>query len=126
MTPKPTLFKNRANIVTLNLVSTTAAIRKMGRSYAANLFFSRQFEPKPGKYPIEFGYLSERDTLGGSFVARGPAFSHDTKGEAEFLEFGEQVKVRFEFQVADKSEGEEGRQVVTVRGEAVCPRGDAI
>ena len=46
-----TLFKNRANIVTLNIVSTTAAIRKMGRSYAANLFFSRQFEPKAGQVP---------------------------------------------------------------------------
>ena len=53
-------------------------------------------------------------------------FSHDTQGEAEFLEFGDQVKVRFEFTAYDKSEGKEGRAQVTVKGEAVCDRGDVL
>lgn len=51
-------------------------------------------------------------------------FSHDTTGTAEFIEFGEQVKVRFEFEVFDESEGSEARQRVTVKGEAVCARAD--
>ena len=63
---------------------------------------------------------------GGSFIGPKMRFSHDTEGEAEFLEFGDQVKVRFEFATYDKSEGKEGRAKVTVKGEAVCPRGDAF
>jgi hypothetical protein len=51
-------------------------------------------------------------------------FSHDTEGTAEFIEFGEQVRVRFEFKTYNKSEGTEGRQGVTVKGEAVCPWAD--
>ena len=38
--------------------------------------------------------------------------------------FGEQVKVRFEFETFDKSAGSEGRGRVLVRGEAVCARAD--
>ena len=121
-----TLFKNRRNIWTLNVVTTTASIRRLGRSYAVNLFFSREFDPQPGKYPVRFSYPNKKNTLGGSFIGPKMRFSHDTEGEAEFLEFGEQVKVRFEFATYDKSEGKEGRAKVTVKGEAVCPRGDAF
>ena len=121
-----TLSKNRANIWALNIVTTPASIKKLGKSYSTNLFFSTDFEPAPGKYPIEFSYLREKNTLGGSFFTRGGRFSFDTKGEAEFLEFGEQVRVRFEFQTYSKSEGAEDRQMVTVRGAAVCARGDAF
>ena len=88
-----------------------------------NLFFSEEFESKPGKYPVRFSYLNKKNHLGGSFIGES-MFSHDTHGEAEFLEFGDQVKARFEFKVYNKSEGAEGRQRVTVKGEAVCPRGD--
>ena len=75
---------------------------------------------------VRFSYLSKKNTLGGSFIGPKMRFSHDTEGEAEFLEFGDQVKVRFEFATYDKSEGKEGRAKVTVKGEAVCPRGDAF
>ncbi len=51
-------------------------------------------------------------------------FSHDTAGEAEFLEFGEQVKVRFELMTYSESEGTAGRQGVTVKGKAICSRGE--
>lgn len=117
------LTKNRRGIRTLNITSAPASVRKLGKSYSANLFFSREFDPKPGKYPVAFSYLNKKNTLGGSFYGGG-LFSHDTKGEAEFLEFGEQVKVRFQFTTYDKSEGSEGRRTVTVKGEAVCARGD--
>ena len=120
------LAKNRANIWVLNIVTTPASVKKLGKSYSTNLFFSADFEPEPGKYRIEFSYRRQKNTLGGSFFTRGGRFSFDTKGEAEFLEFGEQVRVRFEFQTYSKSEGAEDRQMVTVRGAAVCPRGDAF
>ena len=80
----------------------------------------------PQHYEVRFSYLSKKNTLGGSFIGPKMRFSHDTEGEAEFLEFGDQVKVRFEFATYDKSEGKEGRAKVTVKGEAVCPRGDAF
>ena len=51
-------------------------------------------------------------------------FSHDTKGNAEFIEFGEQVRVRFEFEVFDGSEGTEDRRRVTVTGATICARAD--
>jgi len=117
------LTENRRGIRTLNITSAPASVRKLGKSYSANLFFSREFDPKPGKYPVAFSYLNKKNTLGGSFYGGG-LFSHDTEGEAEFLEFGEQVKVRFQFTTYDKSEGSEGRRTVTVEGEALCPRGD--
>ena len=121
-----TLFKNRRNIWALNMVSSPAAVKRLKRTYGVNLFFSRKFDPKPGKYPVQFSYLNRQNTLGGSFTGPRMLFSHDTQGEAEFLEFGDQVKVRFEFTAYDKSEGNEDRAQVTVKGEAVCDRGDAF
>ena len=120
------LSKNQIGIVVLTVGTTAKSYRKLGKNYGARLFFSKKFDPKPGKYPVEFAYLDKTDTLGGSFAVGSDLFSHDTKGVAEFLEFGDQVKVRFEFQTAETSGGSEQRRVVTVRGEAVCPRGDAI
>ena len=121
-----TLFKNRRNIWALNMVSSPVAIKRLKRTYGVNLFFSRKFDPKPGKYPVQFSYLNRKNTLGGSFTGPRMLFSHDTQGEAEFLEFGDQVKVRFEFTTYDKSEGKSDRAQVTVKGEAVCDRGDAF
>jgi len=115
-----TMIKVRDRIPVLRIVSSSASIRKLGTSYAVSLFFSDDFSPKPGKYPIEFSYLKKQDTLGGSFNQRGGTFSHDTKGTAEFVEFAERVKVIFEFQTFDKSEGKADRRTVTVKGEAVC------
>ena len=121
-----TLIKNRRNIWALNMVSSPAAVKRLKRTYGVNLFFSRKFDPKPGKHPVQFSYLNRKNTLGGSFTGPRMLFSHDTQGEAEFLEFGDQIKVRFEFTAYDKSEGKEDRAQVTVKGEAVCDRGDAF
>jgi len=115
-----TMTKIRDLIPAMTIVSTPASVKKLGTGYSVNLFFSDGFEPKPGTYPVEFSYRKQANTLGGSFMQRGSLFSHDTKGTAEFVEFGERVKVRFEFQTFDKSDGSEGRRGVTVKGEAVC------
>jgi hypothetical protein len=115
-----TMTKIRGLIPAMTIISTPASVKKLGTSYSVNLFFSNDFEPKPGTYPVEFSYRTLTNTLGGSFMQRGSLFSHDTKGTAEFVEFGERVKVRFEFQTFDKSDGSEGRRGVTVKGEAVC------
>ena len=96
----------------------------MAQEKGERLFFSTDFEPEPGEYPIEFSYRNQANTLGGSFRGDGTTFSYDTKGTAEFIEFGEQVKVRFEFETFDESEGTEGRRRVTVKGEAICVRAD--
>ncbi len=53
-------------------------------------------------------------------MQRGSLFSHDTKGTVEFVEFGERIKVRFEFQTFDESDGTGGRRGVTVTGEVIC------
>lgn len=119
------LFKGRADIVTLNIVSGPAAVRELGRSYSANLFFSQDFEARPGTYPIQFSYRGAANTLGGSFIGDG-MFSHDTEGEAEFTEFGDTVRVRFSFTTYSTSQGETDRSSVTVSGEAVCARGDVL
>jgi hypothetical protein len=117
---KAEMIKIRGKIPAMIISSTPASIKKLGTSYSVNLFFSNDFEPKPGTYPIEFSYRKASKTLGGSFMQRGNMFSHDTQGTAEFVKFGEQVKVRFEFQTFDASDGTAGRQSVTVKGKAVC------
>ena len=116
-----TMVRIGGKIPALTIAASPASVKKLGSSYSVNLFFSNDFEAKPGTYPVAFSYRKKTNTLGGSFIQRGGMFSHDTNGTAEFIEFGEQVRVRFEFQVFDGSEGSEGRQAVTVKGEAVCP-----
>jgi len=118
------LVKIRGTIPALTITSAPASIKKHGKSYSVNLFFSKDFDPQPGTYPVQFSYRSSPNTLGGSVITREGRFSHDTEGSAEFLEFGERVKVRFEFQTFDASEGSEGRRGVSVKGEAVCDRAD--
>ena len=63
-----TLLKNRRNIWALNMVSSPAAVKRLKRTYGVNLFFSRKFDPKPGKYPVQFSYLTRKNTLEGSFT----------------------------------------------------------
>jgi len=121
-----TMTKIRDRIPAITIISAPASVQELGSTYSVNLFFSDDFEPKPGEYPIEFSYLKLVNTLGGSFRGNGTTFSHDTKGTAEFIEFGEQVKVRFEFETFDQGEGSEGRRRVTVKGEAVCARADVF
>lgn len=119
-----TLVKIRGTIPAMTIVSAPASVRKLGTSYSVNLFFPEGFEPKPGVYPIRFSYRKHPDTLGGSFLQRGARFSHDTEGTAEFTEFGDKVRVRFEFEVFDRSEGKDGRKRVLVKGEAVSAPAD--
>jgi hypothetical protein len=123
-----TLTRIRGRIPALTIVSSPASIRKHGSSYGTDLFFSDDFTPKPGTYPIEFSYRRQTNTLGGSFLHRADMFSHDTKGTAEFVEFGDRVKVRFRFQTFATSDGSADRRGVTVEGEAVCdcPLSDAF
>lgn len=119
-----TMTKIRDRIPAITIISAPASVQKLGSNYSVNLFFSTDFEPEPGEYPIEFSYRNQANTLGGSFRGDGTTFSHDTKGTAEFIEFGEHLKVRFEFEAFDQGEGSEGRRRVTVKGEAVCARAD--
>lgn len=123
-----TLTMIGGQIPAMTIVSSPASIRKHRSSYSANLFFSDDFTPKPGTYPIEFSYRKQANTLGGSFLQRGDMFSHDTKGTAEFVEFGDRIKVRFRFQTFVTSAGSADRRSVTVVGEAVCdcPLSDAF
>ena len=118
-----TLTKIAGKFPAMTIISSPASIKKLGSSYSANLFFSNNFTPEPGVYPVAFSYRKKINTLGGSFLQRGKMFSHDTKGTAEFTEFGDQVKVRFEFEVFDSSDGAE-RRGVTIKGEAACAYAD--
>ena len=119
-----TMVKIAGRIPAITVVSSPASIKKLGSSYSVNLFFSNEFEPKTGSFPVRFSYRNKPDTLGGSFIQRGGRFSHDTNGTVEFVEIGDQVRVRFEFQTYDTGEGRLGRQGVTVKGEAVAAWAD--
>lgn len=119
-----TMTKIAGRFPAITIISTAATTRKLGGSHSVNLFFSNDFSAKPGSYPIRFSYRKQANTLGGSVMMPGNRFSHDTVGTAYFLEFGEQVKVQFEFKTFNKSEGVEGRQSITIKGEAICDRVD--
>ena len=119
-----TLTKIRGMIPAMTILSTPASIKKNGKSYSVNLFFSDGFEPKPGTYPVAFSYRKKTATLGGSFLNGGRIFSMDTKGTAQIIEYGDEIKVRFEFEVFNESEGDEDRKGVTIKGEAVAAMAD--
>jgi len=119
-----TLVKIRDKYPTMTIASSPASIRKLGKGYSVNLFFSNNFTPAAGVYPVAFSYRTKPNTLGGSFLQRGQMFSHDTRGTAEFTEFGDHVKVRFRFEVFDSSGDSDGRRGVIVEGGAVCAAAD--
>lgn len=119
-----TLTRIRDLIPALTILSTPASIRKNGKSYSVNLFFSDGFEPAPGTYPVAFSYRKKTATLGGSFLNGGRIFSMDTKGTAQIIEYGDEIKVRFEFEVFNESEGDADRKRVTIKGEAVAAAAD--
>jgi hypothetical protein len=118
------MVKIGGRIPAITINSAPASVKQLGTSFNANLFFSKNFDPQPGKYPIAFSYRNETNTLGASFRQRGGMFSHDTKGTAEFVEFGDTVRVVFEFETFSGSEGSEDRQRVLVKGEAICAKVD--
>ncbi len=95
--------------------------------YMVTLFFSRDFTPAPGTYPIQFNYLNAKNTLGGSVIVSGDDYvmlSHDTEGTAVFEVFDEQIKGTFEFTSYDGSQ--EPRQQVTISGSFDMPRGSVF
>ena len=123
-TATATMTRIAGRFPAITIVSSPAATKELAGSHSVNLFFSNDFSNKPGTYPIQFSYRKHANTLGGSFMMPGNRFSHDTTGTAHFLEFGEQVKVQFEFRTFNESKGVEGRQSITIKGEAVCDRVD--
>ena len=97
-------FMERIGIWRLSL----GKYQKMPReSFYVNIFFSRNFHPKAGTFPIAFSYLNKKDTCGGSFSFRKKEegkrglFSHDTKGELTFETFAEKAKGTFHMEVGD-------------------------
>ena len=116
------LIKIRRKIPAINVISSPAMIKQLGKTYSLNLFLPDGFQAAPGTYPIDFAYRGKPDTLGASVVAAGKVLSHDTQGEAEFSDEGDRVRVVFSFSVASAGEGAADRQVVTVEGEALFDR----
>lgn len=118
------MIRIRNKLPALNMISSPAATTALGASFSVNPFFPEGFEPQVGVFPISFKYHSSAGSLGASPVATGKLYSHDTLGTAEFLEFGDRVTVRFEFEVARASEGTENRKLVRIQGEASCAKAE--
>jgi hypothetical protein len=96
-------FMERINIWRLAVGKYQKSPRE---SFSVNIFFSRNFQPKAGTFPIAFSYLNKENTCGGSFSFRQKdgkrgLFSHDTKGELTFETFSEMVKGTFQMEVGD-------------------------
>ena len=116
------LVKIRRKIPALNVISTPAMIKKLGKTYSVNLFLPDGFQASPGSYPISTSYRGKTDVLGASLVAAGKVHSHDVEGQAEFADEDEQIRVVFSFRAANADAGKPDRVVVTVTGEAVFDR----
>ncbi len=101
--------------------------RETRESYNVNIFFSRDFQPKAGTFPIKFSYLNKKDTCGGSFIfrkdknSRSKMLSTATNGTLTFETFGEKVKGTFKYDVTDGKELKE-----TVSGSFELERGNAF
>lgn len=120
-------FNERIGIWMLQVRSPREYKKQNGTGFTATLFFSKDFAPRTGEFPIKFNYLSRKDTLGGSLIASGKAramFSHDTAGKVVFSKFDQQVKGSFEFSAFDGSK--EPRREVKVKGVVECPREGAF
>jgi len=116
-------FMKRINIWNLSMGKFHKNTRER---FQVNIFFSRNFQPKVGTFPIAFSYLNKKDTCGGSFSFRTKdgkrgLFSHDTKGEITFETFAEKVKGTFHMEVGN-SKG----QKVKVSGSFELLLGDAF
>jgi len=95
--------------------------------YMVTLFFSRDFTPATGAYPVQFNYLNDKNVLGGSVIVSGDDFvmlSYDTEGTAVFETFDDQIKGTFEFISFDGPN--EPRKQVTVKARFDMPRGEAF
>jgi len=115
-------FMKAINIWNLSL----GKLQKQPReSFYVRIFFSRDFHPKVGTFPIAFSYLNKKDTCGGSFSFRKGEkrglFSYDTKGEITFETFAEKAKGTFHMEVGSK-QGEK----VKISGSFELEVGDAF
>ena len=117
----------RLKIWKLTVTSPSSYKEESGHSIMVNLFFSRNFEPKPGTYPIQFSYLNAENAMGGSVVIMGDGmtmYSHDTEGEVTFEAFDDRLTGSFHFVSYDGSD--EDRHEVSVEGMFDCERGEAL
>jgi len=116
-------YMKRVNIWNLTLGRYGKSSRE---SYYARIFFSRDFIPKVGEFPIKFSYLNKKDTCGGSFIFREKNgnkgfFSHDTKGTITFREFSNTVEGTFNMKVKDGK-----GKTVDIKGDFELERGEAF
>lgn len=117
----------RIKIWKLTLTPPRAYKEENGHDIIVSLFFSRNFDPKPGTYPVQFSYLNAENAMGGSVVVLGEGrnmYSHDTEGEVTFESFDERLIGSFHFVSYDGSN--EDRHEVSVEGTFDCERGDAL
>jgi hypothetical protein len=126
--PKVSIFFNKAiKIWMLQLKTPSDYKKKHGAAYISTLFFSRNFTPGVGEFPIKFSYLNKENTLGGSFIVSGKKrnmFSFDTEGKITFTKFDDIIEGSYQLTTYDGSKAD--RQQVSVKGSFSLPRGDAF
>jgi hypothetical protein len=121
-------FNKYAKVWMLQIRSPSDYKKKNGQGYSVNLFFSRDFTPAKGTFPIKFSYLSKKDTLGGSLTLSGKErgmFSHDTEGTVSFETFDTQVRGKFELS-SFSGDSSAGAPRITATGTFDVARGEAL
>jgi hypothetical protein len=117
----------RINIWKITLSPPGTYKEESGQDLIVSLFFSRNFEPKPGTYPVQFSYLNGENVMGGSVVVLGEErdmYSHDTEGEVTFEVFDDRLKGSFHFVSYNGSD--ENRKEISIEGKFECDRGEAL
>ncbi len=120
-------FNDMGKVWILRLVTPRAYRKEHGSGFSANLFFSKEFTPTTGRFPVKFHYRGVKDTLGGSFIISGEGremYSFHTEGHVVFTAFGDRVEGHFEFKTQESTK--EDSAVVLVKGAFSCARGDAL
>lgn len=120
-------FQEGVGLWMLQLRTPPAYKRTTGSGNTATMFFSKDFELSPGRYPIRFHYRNEANTLGASWIVSGDKrvmFSHDTEGTIEFSRVDDRLEGTFEYTTFDGSE--EPRQSVRVQGRFEVDRREAL
>jgi hypothetical protein len=88
--------------------------------FRVSLFFSKDFTPAAGTFPVQFRYRGEKDTLGGSVIVptgegrKTRMYSHDTAGEVTFSSFDGRAIGTFEFKTYNSYK--ESKNEVTTQG----------
>ena len=102
-------YMKRINIWNLSMRQFS---KKPRENYNVNIFFSRNFTPATGTFPIAFSYLNKEATCGGSFIYKlkngdKGFYSNDTNGSITFSEFSDIVKGTYSMEVHDR----DGRKI---------------